>query len=90
MLGGVAALGTAITGIGLIIVGPAVAFAAAGSLLGGLVGAGVPSEEAKRLQDEVNRGMALVAVHPVDEGQAREVEKLIANLKADRIDLAHA
>jgi hypothetical protein len=90
MLGGVAALGSAITGIGLVIVGPAIAFAAAGSLIGGLVGAGVPTDEAKRLQDEVNRGKALIAVHPVDEDEARKVEALIDKTKAERIDVATA
>jgi hypothetical protein len=63
ILGGVASLGAAITGVGLIVVGPMIAFAAAGSLMGGLIGHGVPREEAERLHQELHAGKMMIAVH---------------------------
>ena len=40
--------------------------AAAGSVLGGLVGAGMPAHDAKRVHDDVERGNIVVSVHADD------------------------
>ena len=42
-----------------------------GMNLGGCAGAGVPDQEARRLQDEIHRGNALIAIHPRDANEAR-------------------
>lgn len=68
ILGGLASLGVA-SGIGLVVVGPAVALGLIGGLVGALVSQGVPEHDAARLQDLVDKGQALIAVH-VDDGES--------------------
>ncbi len=85
ILGGVAALGTALTGIGLMVVGPALALAAAGSLIGGLAGAGVPEDEAKRLQDAIHAGQTLLAVHAHDADQVELAKATIDKFEGETV-----
>lgn len=71
-------LGAAVTaGAALLVIGPAVALAAAGGLIGGLVGFGVPSDIAQRVHREVEEnGRSLMALHYMDDknlGIARRV-----------------
>lgn len=74
IIGAIAASMTAvgsivIPGAGLLVAGPIVAAlaggavgAASGSLIGSLVGLGIPEHEAKRYEDEISKGSVLVAV----------------------------
>ena len=50
--------------------------AAAGSVLGALVGAGVPEEDAKRVDRDVERGDIVVSVK-ADENEALEVRRIL-------------
>jgi hypothetical protein len=80
-LGGVASLGTAITGLGMVVIGPMLALAATGGLLGGLIGHGIPKDEAERLSREISSGKSMIAVHvraPID------VEKACAIFAAEK------
>lgn len=79
VVGGLAALGTALSGVGLIVAGPMLALAAAGGLIGGLIGHGMPAEEVERLKNALHEGRAMIAVHvhrPEDKRAARRVFKL--------------
>ena len=88
-LGAVAALiagasAVAIPGIGIAIGGPiavAIAGAAGGGLIGGLIGMGIPEDEAKEYESHLKRGDILVTVV----GGDREVEAR-AILKGDGVD----
>jgi nucleotide-binding universal stress UspA family protein len=61
ILGGLASFGAA-TGVGLMVVGPAVAMGLAGGLIATLLGFGVPRHEAERLERAVRAGGTVVAV----------------------------
>jgi outer membrane lipoprotein SlyB len=76
ILGGVASLGSVITGIGLVIVGPMIALAAAGGLLGGLIGHGMPKDEAERLQKEIHDGKTMMAVHVHDPHEIKRAKAI--------------
>jgi hypothetical protein len=90
ILGGVASLGSAITGVGLVIVGPMLALAATGGLLGGLIGHGVPREEAERLHQEIHAGKAMIAVHTHDAEHTVYAKAILNNLHAEPVDTASA
>lgn len=72
---GLVAVGTIATGgAGIVAAGPIVAAlagagagGAAGSLVGGLIGLGVPEHEAKLVEDELERGNILVGVKAHDD-----------------------
>jgi uncharacterized membrane protein len=87
VLAGVVSLGSAITGIGLVIVGPALAFAAAGGLIGGLMGHGVEEGEAKRLHDELRAGKAMITVHIHDPQKVAVAEAILAANHAEQLEL---
>lgn len=87
MFGGLVALASAVTGIGLVIVGPALAFAAAGSLVGGLVGHGIPKEEAQRLREELHQGMAMLAVHVHSPSEIAAAKEVFSELKGEAVEL---
>jgi nucleotide-binding universal stress UspA family protein len=77
ILGGLIGVGSIVTGgIGLIVMGPALAFAAAGGLLGGLLGRTIPDDRAMVLRAELVEGKTLMAVHLSDPGRAEEVRAL--------------
>ena len=78
VLGGLASLAVS-TGIGLVVVGPAVALGLIGGLIGTLVGYGVPEHDAARLQDAVERGKILVAVHAYDLDELQRAKTAIAD-----------
>jgi universal stress protein A len=64
VLGGLVGVGSIVTGgIGLMVMGPALAFAAAGGLFGGLLGRSVPEDRAMVLKAELAEGKTLLAVH---------------------------
>lgn len=88
VLGGVVALGSAITGIGLVVVGPALALAAAGGLIGGLVAHGVPEQEAKRLHDAIHDGRAMMAVHVRDPKTLEVVSEIFKAHRGEPIEMA--
>jgi uncharacterized membrane protein len=88
VLGGVVALGSAITGIGLVVVGPALALAAAGGLIGGLIGHGVPEDEAKHLHAELQSGKAMLAVHVYEPKMRATVEEIFRVSRGETIELA--
>lgn len=78
ILGGLAVLGSALNGgIGLMVVGPLVAFAAAGGLLGGLIGFGVPADEARQLHRAVQEGKALIVVRARDREGRERAERIL-------------
>jgi hypothetical protein len=77
ILGGLIGIGSVVTGgIGLIVMGPALAFAAAGGLFGGLLGRTVPDDRAMVLKAEIAEGKTLMAVHVRDLSRAEEVRAL--------------
>lgn len=65
VLGGLASFGAA-TGVGLMVVGPAVAMGLAGGLLATLLGFGVSAPEAENLERKIRGGKTMVAVHTHD------------------------
>ena len=76
MIGGMVAVGAATSPIGVLVLGPAIALATTGGLLGGLAGHAVRSHEAERLHNAVGSGEALMAVHvhtPLDIAVAARV-----------------
>jgi hypothetical protein len=79
LLAGLAAAGTiALPGIGLIAMGPIAAAlaggaigAAGGGLLGGLIGYGIPEEQARRYEEGIRQGHIVMGVRPRTEEDAR-------------------
>lgn len=62
ILGGLVALGVS-GGVGLLVLGPALAFAATGGLVGGFLGHEIEEGETKRIHGALHEGKALMAVH---------------------------
>lgn len=88
VLGGLAALGSAMTGgIGLMVMGPAMGFAAAGGLIGGLIGHGIPEAEAKHLHDEVAAGKVLVAVHVNERHDTGLVRRVLDDDHGEEVEM---
>lgn len=88
ILGGVTSLGTAITGVGLVIVGPILAIAATGGLIGGFIGHGIPAAEANRLQHEIHEGKAMLAVHPRNPDQAALARRVLASTHGEELSFS--
>lgn len=88
VLGGVVALGSAITGIGLVVVGPALALAAAGGLIGGLIGHGVPKDEAQHLHNELRAGKTMLAVHVRDVDSEARIRKILESTRGETLEIA--
>jgi nucleotide-binding universal stress UspA family protein len=65
ILGGLTSMSALAVGgsIGLMVMGPALALAAAGGLAGGLIGWGVPQDQARRVQAALQEGRSVIAVH---------------------------
>lgn len=88
ILGGLTAFGSVVTGgIGLIVMGPALAFAAAGGLFGGLLGRTVPEDRAMVLKAQLNEGKTLMAVHIDDPAMTDDVAKTVAASGGEPIEL---
>lgn len=85
VIGGLAAFG-AVTGVGLLVMGPALAFAAAGGLLGGLLGHGVPEEEANWVKEQINSGKAMLAVHVNKPEEMRISRRVLAQHQGDEVE----
>jgi len=81
ILGGLASFG-AVSGVGLMIVGPAIALGLAGGLIASLLGLGVPAHEARRLQQAVDAGGTIVAVHAHDFAALQTAKEAFAKLDA--------
>jgi len=79
ILGGLASFGAA-TGIGLMVVGPAVAMGLAGGLIATLLGFGVPRHEAEALDRAVQSGGTVVAVHTHDFDSLQTAKDTFAGL----------
>lgn len=79
ILGGLASFGAA-TGVGLMVVGPAVALGLAGGLIATLMGFGVPHHEAQRLKQAVEAGGTVVAVHTHDFDSMQTAKETFATL----------
>ncbi len=62
VLGGLAAMGAA-TGLGVLVVGPALAMGLAGGLMSALLGFGTPRHEVHRLAYALREGRTIIAVH---------------------------
>ena len=82
VLAGLAAAGViALPGIGLIALGPIAAAlaggavgAASGGLLGGLIGAGIPEEQARRYESGIREGNIVMGVSPRSDEDAAYFE----------------
>ncbi|MGI8884990.1 MAG: hypothetical protein ACR2IA_12185 [Pyrinomonadaceae bacterium] len=94
IIGGIAAIGTAVAipGLGLIVAGPiaaALAGAGAGGLTGGLVGAlvgsGIPEERAQVYESGINEGGAVVGVTPRNQEDADYFENEFRNNRGEHI-----
>lgn len=91
ILGGLVAIGTTFTGgLGLLVLGPALAFAATGSLIGGLIGYGVPQDEAKRINDALHMGRTMVAVHTHNDAQIATAKRILQAHHGELDDAASA
>jgi nucleotide-binding universal stress UspA family protein len=77
VLGGLSAMGTA-AGIGLMVVGPAVALGLGGGLLATLLGYGVPSHEAERVERAVGGGQTLVGVQSRSYDTLQKAKEVLA------------
>ena len=81
-------MGTVVTGgIGLVVMGPALAFAAAGGLFGGLLGRTVPDDRALILKAELTEGKTLMAVHVRDPSKLERIKALIQQGEGELIEL---
>lgn len=80
ILGGLTSLSALAIGgsIGLMVMGPALALAAAGGLAGGLIGWGVPQDQARRLQAALQEGRSVIAVHM---SKSDDLDKIRATLE---------
>lgn len=89
ILGGLTVLGSTLTGgVGLLVVGPLIAFAAMGGLFGGLVGAGIPTDQAHRIQSALAEGKVLLAVHPQDGEERRRAERILTMTHGELLALS--
>ncbi len=88
LAGGLVAVGSlAVSGVGLVAVGPLVAAlaglgagGAAGGAIGALIGLGIPEHEAELVAGEIERGGILVAVEAADSDQADDIEEIFSDL----------
>ncbi|MBI2373663.1 MAG: universal stress protein [Deltaproteobacteria bacterium] len=87
IVGGLVSLGAASGLVGLLVMGPAVAFAAAGGIAGGLIGWGVPEDTAKRLQKAVQDGRLLLAVHARDSKVHERAQKILFAFDGETIEV---
>jgi uncharacterized protein YjbJ (UPF0337 family) len=94
IIGGIAAIGTAVVipGLGLVVAGPiaaALAGAGAGGLTGGLVGAligsGIPEDRAKLYESGINEGGAVVGVKPRNQEDADYFENEFRTYRGEHI-----
>lgn len=76
VLGGLACLGLGATGVGVMVVGPALAFGAAGGVIGGLMAHGVPEEEAALLHQQIHSGKVMMAVHTRRPNEVRIAQRV--------------
>ncbi len=87
ILGGLLGIGSIVTGgIGLVVMGPALAFAAAGGLFGGLLGRSVPSDRAMVLRAELTEGKTLLAVHVRNPERIGMVRDIILATKGELVE----
>ena len=65
ILGGLTSMSALALGgsLGLMVMGPALALAAAGGLAGGLIAWGIPQDHTRRLQAALQEGRSIIAVH---------------------------
>ena len=88
VLGGLVAIGSAMTGgIGLLVMGPALTLAAAGGLIGGFIGHGMPEAEAKFLLDEVAQGKVLLAAHVDENHDVSSIRRVLQACKGEQVDM---
>ena len=96
VLAGLTAVGAiASGGIGLLAAGPLVAAltgagagAVAGSVLGGLVGLGVPEHEIKHYENAIEKGSVLVGVHYKNSEQKKMAHEVFDACSADKVSHA--
>lgn len=78
-----ALVGMIMAGAGLLAAGPLIAvITSAGGLLGALIGAGFKENEAEALDDAVQQGKILLAVHSEDHKASRRAEEVLRNCNA--------
>jgi hypothetical protein len=93
VLAGLAAAGTiALPGIGLIAMGPIAAAlaggaagAAGGGLLGGLIGSGIPEDQAKHYEQGIREGNIVMGVTPRSDEDASYFEREWRNYRGEQI-----
>lgn len=86
-LGLLAVIGSALAAnVALLVLGPAVAFAAAGGLVGGLMGWGVPSDRAKRIEAAIHEGHGLLALHYHDEAALKLATKVADEFDGESLE----
>ncbi|MFG0330862.1 MAG: DUF3341 domain-containing protein [Phycisphaerales bacterium] len=95
LVGGLTAVGgLALTGgAGVVVVGPLVAAltgagvgAGTGGALGGLIGLGIPEHEAKLVEEHVDNGGILVAVHIDDDDRAKDAKEILDDSNAKTVN----
>lgn len=88
ILGGMAGMGSIVSGgLGLMVMGPALALGAVGGLVGGLLGHSVLSDRAKVLRAELDAGSVLVAVHLRGDDDGHAVRAALMKNGGDILDL---
>lgn len=89
ILGGLAGIGSVVTtgGLALMVLGPAIGFAAVGGAVGGLLGRTVPADRARVLKAQISEGNRLIAVHVDGQAEAAKVSDIMKQNGAEILDL---
>ena len=80
VLGGLAGMGVVSGGLGLLVVGSALALGAVGGVIGGLFGRTVAGDRAKVLRAELESGSVLIAVHLRGSDDGRTIRRTLTQM----------
>lgn len=92
LVGGLASVGAALSGAGLVAVGPMLAAlvgagVATGGLLGALIGMGIPENEARLAVEKIQRGGILISVEAADGDQGDVIEDAMERAQGYSVSL---
>jgi nucleotide-binding universal stress UspA family protein len=79
--------GMALLSGGLLFFGPLVVLAAAGTVVGGLIGAGLPDAHARRIQEAIRSGKVLISVQARNREKAERAARALSRLDPESIEV---